>query len=87
MRLPSPPPDQSSLLSALEAVWSREWSRAWAVIQGTGAAFMSVMYFMNDVFQNQNFSALLAGLHVPGWVPVSVAVLGLVTFIAQHKSE
>jgi len=45
------------------------------------------LYFLNDTVQSQQFSSLLAQLHVPGWVPIMVSVLALVTFVAQHRSE
>jgi ABC-type sulfate transport system permease component len=72
--------------STLSTIWKRSWTLFLSKLQGLASALTAALYAANYTFQSGQFKDLLNTFpHVPGWVPIALATIALMTFLAHGR--
>lgn len=69
----------------VDNVWKPSWTRLSAAIYGIPAALVVAGEQLSKFANDHTISGYLAQMNVPNWVPMSLAGIALVTYIAHGR--
>lgn len=69
----------------VDNVWKPSWTRLSASIYGIPAGLIVVGEQLSKFANDHTISGYLAQMNVPNWVPMSLAGIALVTYLAHGR--
>lgn len=73
--------------SKLKSLWLKSETKIWAYTQAGAAMMIGVFSSANHFFQSEQFQNLEDKISLPHWVPLALAVLALITYVAHGHGE
>lgn len=74
-------------LQPLKAVWYQSWTKAWGWCQAVSGAGLLTISKINDYTSDQTFKSYLDMIDIPKSVTITLAILGMVTWLAHGREN
>lgn len=71
----------------VDNVWRPSWTRLWAGIYGIPSALLAAWNSIAQLAGDDHISQFMAKLNVPNWVPVTLAGIALVSYLAHGRKD
>lgn len=75
------------MLNLFKEFWYKSWTKVWGYCQMGGAAALTVLSTLHDYISDSTFKSYLGDLNLPKYVISSLAVLGIITWLAHGRSQ
>lgn len=69
----------------VEKVWKPSWSKLVAAVYGIPSALVTVSELASRFMQDTTIQNYLAQFSIPNWVPVAIASIALLQYIASGR--
>lgn len=75
-------------LSLPQRLWRNSQTKLLAYTQAAGATVLASVDVVHELVTSTDVRAALEPLHMPVWVPLSLAIVGVFTYLAHgHNSD
>jgi hypothetical protein len=75
------------VLQPLKAVWYKSWTKLLGWAQAVSGAVLLAVSELNTYVNDSTFKAYLSEIDIPKSVTVSLAVIGIVTWLAHGRDD
>lgn len=69
----------------VEKVWKPSWTKLTTAVYGIPAALITVGELASNFLQDNTIQSYLSYMDIPNWVPMGLAGIALVHYIASEK--